>query len=82
MRTSFIKCLFLASSLGPQILAIARFWCFNQKYNALEKLIYMLPRDVKGLLEGLLTISMEDGHDTILMLEIGIRWRTCLKMKA
>lgn len=45
-----------ASSLGSQILAIAKFWCSNQKYNALDNLICMLPPDVKSLLGNLLII--------------------------
>ena len=60
-----------ASSLRAQILAICRFWCSNQKYNALDKLTYVLPHDVKGLLGGLLTIPMEDGQVTTPMLAIG-----------
>ena len=45
-----------ASSLGVQIITLAKFWCLQQKYNTIEKLTTVLPSDVKGLLDDLLTI--------------------------
>ena len=60
-----------ASCIGAQIIATARFWCLQQKFNALEKLTFVLPSDVTGLLGILITILTEDGQVITPMLGIG-----------
>lgn len=60
-------------TLGTQIIAFVKFWCSLQKYEAIEKLIYILPPDAKDLLGGLLATHMEDTRAIIPILGTGSR---------
>ena len=62
-------------NIGVQIIATTKFWCSNQKFDAIDKLQCMLPRDSKDLSGGLLTISGEDAQVQPVCLVLGLEWR-------